>query len=817
MAERLLEVDPHLLPTLLDLVGPFVERVRRGFIEEGWLTFDGLLARARALLRDHPEIRERLKQEYRSLLVDEFQDTDPVQYEIVLYLCERQGRRASSWRDTELEPGKLFIVGDPKQSIYAFRRADIEAFDHVVSRLEREGALVCTLATNFRSDVQVLDVVNGVFDKLLVAQASVQPGNVPLAVQPNRASQFPDPGVRLRFIAGGEEESDLDAAGATRAEAELVAAWLARLLPVKTRDGASPPERSLRPGQTALLFRKLTQAEVYLQALHRHGIRYIIDGEKHFYRRQEIIDLVNLLRCLENPHDQIACAGLLRSPLGGLSDPELVALQRLDALDFRRAERLAQWEAPSAPTVRRLYAVLAELHAGSADVPLPELLDRIFARLPILELAAASLHEEQAVANLLKLRQMAVELADRPALSLSGFVELMMARLVEQPDEAESALSEETLDAVRVMTIHKAKGLEFPLVVLAGLHHGDGASRGYAGPVIRHDWSTGIQGLEFGTRCSLGSVLVAEKARTREQAERRRLLYVGMTRAKDCLVLSGAVGRKRSRDTFMDLLQQAFGQGFGDQRATQVAIAGVSVPQVVAPGEEPDSPRQAARPTRLEAFPEGAVLSSRWAQRDRDWAACRSMARSLSPSRLMQANPPQGFSGGAPVTGVVGGAHVGRLVHQALQHWDFAADVEEQLSKLRTAGFDRGDSGEYLGQDDVDREVRDLLRRFAGGDFYARLRRAEILGREVPFFLPWNEGRQVMEGVIDLVYRLDGALWIADYKTDMIPADQVAERAQAYREQARIYSEAVSRSLREPVAGFEFVFLRHGLSVSVVP
>ena len=295
VAERLLEVDPHLLPTLLDLVGPFVERVRRGFIEEGWLTFDGLLARARALLRDHPEIRERLKQEYRSLLVDEFQDTDPVQYEIVLYLCERQGRRASSWRDTELEPGKLFIVGDPKQSIYAFRRADIEAFDHVVSRLEREGALVCTLATNFRSDVQVLDVVNGVFDKLLVAQASVQPGNVPLAVQPNRASQFPDPGVRLRFIAGGEEESDLDAAGATRAEAELVAAWLARLLPVKTRDGASPPERSLRPGQTALLFRKLTQAEVYLQALHRHGIRYIIDGEKHFYRRQEIIDLVNLL------------------------------------------------------------------------------------------------------------------------------------------------------------------------------------------------------------------------------------------------------------------------------------------------------------------------------------------------------------------------------------------------------------------------------------------------------------------------------------------------------------------------------------------
>ena len=157
--------------TLLDVIAPFVRSVRRSFVDSGWLTFDGLVGKARTLLREHPTIREQLKREYRALLVDEFQDTDPVQYEIVLYLAERQGRHSASWREIDPEAGKLFIVGDPKQSIYAFRRADIEAFDHVVvDRMERDGALRCELATNFRSHAQVLEVVNGVFNTLLIAE-----------------------------------------------------------------------------------------------------------------------------------------------------------------------------------------------------------------------------------------------------------------------------------------------------------------------------------------------------------------------------------------------------------------------------------------------------------------------------------------------------------------------------------------------------------------------------------------------------------------------------------------------------------------------
>ena len=143
------------------------------------MTFDGLLVRARALLHEYPSVRERLKKEYQAILVDEFQDTDPIQYEIILYLAERAGYCGAKWQNVELASGKLFIVGDPKQSIYAFRRADLEAFDQVVRKVRDSGGMICELATNFRSHQEVLNVVNATFGRVLKPKENVQPANVP--------------------------------------------------------------------------------------------------------------------------------------------------------------------------------------------------------------------------------------------------------------------------------------------------------------------------------------------------------------------------------------------------------------------------------------------------------------------------------------------------------------------------------------------------------------------------------------------------------------------------------------------------------------
>jgi ATP-dependent helicase/nuclease subunit A len=159
------------------------------------------------------------------------------------------------------------------------------------------------------------------------------------------------------------------------------------------------------------------------------------------------------------------------------------------------------------------------------------------------------------------------------------------------------------------------------------------------------------------------------------------------------------------------------------------------------------------------------------------------------------------------------GQAVGTVVHRLLQYWDFNLDTAAQWTLINRQALALGAEEECGAQEAIAEEARDLLSTFVRSPMYERLRRATVIGREVPFLMPWNEGQQIMEGVIDLLYRLEGRLWIADYKTDMIPLDQVPARAETYREQARLYRTAVEQSLGIRIAGFEFIFLRHGIAV----
>ncbi|MGE0645524.1 MAG: UvrD-helicase domain-containing protein [Nitrospira sp.] len=801
-AQQLLMIDHAFLNDLLQLLIPLVRHVRENFVRQGWLSFDGLLARARALLFEQPSVRERIKREYRALLVDEFQDTDPTQYEIILAVSEQQGAQAARWREMLLEPGKLFIVGDPKQSIYAFRRADIEAFDRVVEKITAEGGVAQSLTTNFRSDGAVLGPVNDTFDRLFERQPLVQPANVRLEVRPQRKPASVEPGVRLCVTAPDGDDNPFDAAGATRAESEVLARWL-------TEEVLSRP--TVKPGHVALLFRKLTQADAYLDALRRHEIPYVIEGEKHFYRRQEIIDLVNLLRVIDHPHDEIALAGLLRSSLGGLTDRELYELKEAGHFNYLRAADLETWPHVRANAVRRLYDHLAWLHRAIPVLPLAENLDIVFDRLPVLDLAAASLHGEQAVANLLKVKQTAASLADRPHMTLSGFVELMITRLDEQPDESESLLAEESLDAVHVLTIHKAKGLEFPIVVLPGLHQGSGRER--SAPQVSYDWSSATYGLSLGRHRSLGSLLVQHKLRLREDAERRRVLYVGMTRAKELLLLSGGMTARSVGETVFELMRN-IGEGeIGNPSAEALTIGASRIPQRVVAAPERKRPRR--RGDRVDAVTaiDPQEIALQWEARTARWrTACETMLH-LTPTGL-------GKRVGRARSGTTGGrqeAVIGRLVgvvaHRLLERWDFSRDPSQISAQVGPVLQSVLVPDEQSHAQAVKDSVNELFSTFSRSEAYARLRSAQILGREVPFIMPWGD-RQVMEGVIDLLYRHDGELWIADYKTDGVSADQALSRAEQYRAQGEIYKAAVKQGLgTEP--RFHCLFLRCGIAIEL--
>jgi len=813
LAQQLLTVDQSYFQEVVTLVRPFLAQVHHEFLTSGWIAFDGLLARAKTLLRDHPAVRARIKQTYRAILVDEFQDTDPVQYEIILYLGERAGSHQTAWHDVDLEPGKLFIVGDPKQSIYAFRRADIEAFERVVEKIRAGGGGVYSLVTNFRSDGAVLDVVNNVFDRLFQSAEHVQPANERLAARPQRKPEVSVFGAQLRLVTPGEDDEEFDVQVATRAEAEALARWLKEeLLPGTTVTDRDRRDGPLQPGHIALIFRKLTHAQVYLDALRRYDIAYITDGEKHFYRRQEIIDLVNLLRVIDNPHDTIALVGILRSPLGGMTDRELLALQQREGLDYRQREWLSAWNHPQSGMVRRLYERLAELHQLAPLRPVPDTIDLIFDRLPVLELAAASLHGEQAVANLRKIREMAEALADRPHLTLTGFVDLMMTRVSEQPDEAESALAEESLDAVRVLTIHKAKGLEFPVVILPGLHQGSKSPR--KGPSIHHDWSSRCYSLQMGGRSNLGAVLVDMKMVAREEAEQRRLLYVGMTRARDLLILSGGQTTKPGHDTVLSLLGEAIADEGGLSTADQICIGSSRITRVITPATVAARRRRQEPLSTMAPRPALDPILIRRHARQVEWEERRMTPRRLTPSSLAGGRPETGFL--PTVTGR--DSDLARLIgvcaHAVLEQWDFTRPRAEICTVIEQA------CRRYVAQDapqlvvDVTEDLTTVFERFFSSEPYKRLQRATVLGREVPFVMPFGEG-QMMEGVIDLIYRLDDRIWIADYKTDDVAAEDIQTRADRYRSQAESYSRAVASALGLPSVSFQFVFLRLGIAIDV--
>jgi len=824
-AHRLLNVDEGFLARVVDLLAPFVQQVRRTYADKGWIRFDGLLVRVRDVLRDYPRVREQLKADFQAIMVDELQDTDPLQYEILLYMGEHRGEHCQQWEQIRLVPGKLFIVGDPKQSIYAFRRADIQAFDQVVRKLTQDGGIVCTLATNFRSDGAVLDVVNAVFDRLFIQEDNVQPSNVPLMVGRQGEKTLSLPGVELCVVAhAGEEE--WDAERATRMEAEWLAAWIQEQLQSGEQWVLEHGRRMpLRPGHVAVLFRKFTNAHVYLEAMHRRGVPYLTDGERHFYRRQEVIDLVNVLRVLADPADAMAIVGILRSSLGGVPDQDIMALARLGPLDIRRADTWQEWDSSRKPVVHVLFEELTALHRQANRISVPELLDHVFARLPLVELAAASSHGEQAVMNIWKLRDLMTAQAAIPHLSFAGWVDRLVDCLMTHPPEPEAALAEETLDAVRVLSIHKAKGLEFPVVVLPGLHQKSaGLDRGAE---VTVDWMSGVYGCTFPPTWNAGQVLLWEKTQIREKAEQRRVLYVGMTRARDRLILSGGLLAKPIGESFFGFLQQVADGEVGNPEHDLVYVGGAAIRQtVVTAGRVPSQKIKGSdsEPVVSWVTSEEDLSLALDRERERAWQQASQRVGFLTPSSRHSPptiRPPHiRRVGSKPAS-----QRVGTLVHRLLEQWDFRLESDNFLKPLRE--WCRRDFPEDLDEDNQQAILLDLeqfMETFLRSPAYHELQQATILGREVPFIVPWATEESgnvvapscVMEGVMDVVYEVAGDVWVGDYKTDRVTASTVVGYAEAYREQAQVYALAASRSLGLNVKGCKLFFLRISEAVTIM-
>jgi ATP-dependent helicase/nuclease subunit A len=843
---------------------------------EGRLGFHDLLVHARRLLRADGEATAALRRRYRRLLVDEFQDTDPIQVELASRLVATV-EGSADWRHAD--PGGLFVVGDPKQSIYRFRRADIESFAGVSRQLGE----TLVLAKNFRSVPGVLRFVNAVFAELfgtapvagqaqhhdlvatresiplrwdpsVVARARARAavGSVQLTLDgiagaepdgdpvPARRRSV-DTGTPPVVVAGGPIKANM--ADVRRSAARAVADALHDVVDsgwavVDPYDGAPRPARWR---DVAVLLPARTGLPVLEEALEDARIPYRLEGVAMLWGSDEVRDVLAVLRAADDPADHVAVLAALRSPGLGCGDDDLVTWHRAGGSWDCRAQ--PPEELASHP-VARAMAVLRQIHERRWWYEPSEMVALVLAELHSFALCLAYHRPRDHWHRLRWLQDQARLFDETVGGSLRAF--LRWGDLQAEEDRRSGGVGppEEDDDAVRFMTVHGAKGLEFPVVVLAGLERE--AVAGQQPPAVL--WSAeGVPELRARrTLRTRGYDALAERERELDALERHRLLYVGLTRARDHLVIclhhketasSATVGA-----SMFDICRR--NQHLWRRPSIEVGdVAGVAdgdgaqtpgEPDRLAQERAPSSPAPPSGPARPEASSTevpGDELAA-WAARTEGFVARRhaqlalrrrapvttatavaeelaSMHRHLAPGPAHDEGTPEHAE--APWREADTALQIGRAVHSALAAIDLAVGTDaagrspDEVAQARAAA-----QGVRAHTHAVVSMVRAALsaptvRDAAGKRHWRELFVAVPVGHD-------RDGEHgVLEGFIDLTVEDEDGLTVVDYKTDRVESSTaVADAALRHRPQLASYALAVARATGRPVRRCVLVFVADG-------
>ena len=783
-----------LLPHVEGFVTAYAaERKRNGRAD-----FDDLLFWARDLLRDSAPARRYFRTRFRAVLIDEFQDTDPVQAELALLLTSDE-EPGQDWRALRPAAGRLTVVGDPKQSIYRFRRADIAVYDQVKTNSLADGGE--RISTNFRSNPAMLEALNHVFDQILEAEPGVQSGNVALEA-PHDAELARRPPIALAL-----GNTDDDAEGVRSAEATVIAGMLhgARREGWEIRDRHDGDRwRPCRWGDMAILLPARTGLDLYEQALAQAGIPYRHEGSRDFFERDEVRDLIWVLAAIDDPTDRIALVGALRSSAFAISDEQLVIhAARAGSISYRSPTK-----GPSEP-MNDALAELRDLHRMRRSVSLAEVVRRVVERTHLVEYALTKHDGEQGAANLLAIVDDARLFAAAGGGGLRPFIRHLRDSMEHEAIEIEATVAEETDDVVRIMTMHGAKGLEYPIVTLANL---GGQRHITMEPVPREHESflhfrvgaaTPGRSGHFATP-GYDEVWKSEKAHI--EAERLRLLYVAATRARDHLLIPCVVGRQQANGLLATLVRALP----DDERlVTELDAQATIAPHAETNGaQEVDSAEVAAAIDERSNWIEDREKLRKRAGREREIETASSRERAVGPlaAEVATFGATLLVADGPPIL-------IGDAVHMVMERVtlpgarDLVAIVDDVCSE--------GDIVDQL--DDVAAMCRSCLqshcvrRALAGGRVW----------REVPFVLsratqPGDaEHGPLATGRVDLVHLDSDELVVIDYKTDKDVTTETAEAhaLEKHSGQAEIYTHALAAATGYPVREVTFVYCKAGVEV----
>ncbi len=801
----------------------------------GRLEFHDLLVLARRLLRgpNGLEVRAAMRDRYRRLLLDEFQDTDPIQIDLAVLIASPDPAAADqAWWDMAAEAGRLFFVGDPKQSIYRFRRADINLF---LRASEAFGPPV-PLTTNFRTTPPIIDWINHVFARLIRYEAGSQPAYQPLDPSPARTAPPQGPPV---VVMGSEAHGDDPNADTLRereaedvAEAVLAAAgWRVSGAPQERRersclgvtqdsDGKDPVSvpggdgaetwRAAKLGDIAILLPARTSLPALERALEARGIPYRAETSSLVYSTREVRDLLAAVRALADVTDQLSLVTALRSPLFGCGDDDLFTFKvRYRGSWHLRAPLPA--DLPDEHPVGAAIRYLRDLHDEAAWLAPSELLDRICRDRRLFELGFAAggagvspaLHGRPR--DLWRRLRFVVDQArawsEAEGGTLREYLEWARMQASESTRVAEAILPETDDDSVRILTIHASKGLEFPITIVSGTTTASRGAQARVQAVFPPGQPVGIR---------VGSSLATPEFEAfkpiDEQMdfhERLRLLYVACTRARDHLVVSlHRKTRKNEPDeqrkyTNAELLLEA-----SQDAPHQVELVSVEGRGEVAGGARPDG-KPLPDLERWEAERSAALSASSW-RRSLGASDVGKMQAEAALDRELDEDAAAGVEKSPrdlelpPWQKGRYGTAIGRAVHGVLQTVDLATG----------AGLEEASAAQAAAEGVLGRE-----------EVIARLAHAALdspLVKEAVHHPHWREtyvatsvGERTLEGYIDLLYRAEEGLVVVDYKTASAGAD-LDRRLEEYRWQGGAYALAVEGATGEAVSRVVFLFLTPG-------
>lgn len=839
---------------LLNLADHAIRRYEDRKSALGLLDFDDLLAHAHRLVThaDFAAIQSQLWSNLQLLMVDEFQDTNQLQVEIVTALC-RGG----------LKTGRLFVVGDDKQSIYRFRGAVPQVFQDLQQEVGERGNL--PLSTNFRSQPAILHFVNALFAD---AFDNYQP------LSPHRAQVTSEPAIEFLWSLTPNKGARVKGAAneARREEARRIAQRLRQMLDraepiVVDRDTGKP--RPARLGDIAILFRALTDVQVYEEALRDFGLEYYLVGGHAFYAQQEIHDVLNLLRAVASEADEISLAGALRSPFFSLADETLFWL--VESSGSLNSALLTMSLPPQLSPEERAKAnaatdTLAFLRANKHALSISELMTEALARTAYDATLLGEFLGERKLANLRKLVEQARAADQTGTIELDGFIALLTQVVADQPKEGLAATAPETADVIRLMTIHHSKGLEYPIVVIPDLDRTATPRSSSAtldanlGPLVQLPNDRQREKEEYATGMTLFNGIESSA----ERRERLRLLYVATTRAADYLILSSSLkAYDEPSSDWMKRIAARFDLETAQFRATPIAD---ELPLVRATTVLPDSdfkPVGSSRRPNVAQIVENTLAAAALGQSkmprevapiEVDHSARTQFSFSRISGQLKRVNrlaepdsdlarrdpfgdeAPWSFQRAAKASKIaIDPLALGSLVHDVLENLDFTADRRAQLNFVRKRCEMLAPEFALSNVATTASEGIRIISKFLETPRAQALASAPIIEREIEFLLDWppiipqpnpsavtrfpepstGASSRYLQGFIDCLYQDPNNEWhLLDYKTNDISPSEVPRAAGEYEMQMYVYAMAIERSLGTSPSELVLHFLRPGVEHS---